>query len=632
TEQRLLAYAAPNLTGRQRWLRSPAGERGLQLFLIMDLMGRDAPLPVDPSTLGVGLPGDDRDAVLLAMLNRIASWEQLPAAALVDPRRLHALRDPVLGLALLPAAESSGGEQTEGLEALADVVEQQLRLALATDPDFDARGYLMLSLVRRPPSRLYRQLAELTRQRQYLDRQGHEIPITRWIHELQQVTASPDQAGADWRLLAPPPQPQQDPQDDLLAVLEWLGADPHVRPRPQSAMAVLQQLQPADHSPLAVDGHEAQHASLAGLQTRIHGIARRVIDLAQQLRPAAETDLESGRELARQLNAAMGDLRTEFAAHLPAPDAHSVEQALGQRQTAMQRWAATLDACQRLQAGHRAAEDVLVELTRHGDLPDNLVPMLIQAVSPEHQGPDSDPQAILDWALDQRHRLPERVQQAWIRGLVSHWRQALERAMERQDAHLVAKLVSEMRFRPLQQHADARETLRTVRDWCYARLMLGTARLAARHGGNRNPLRCIGSFLLHYSAVWIGLLVGAILMLDFGDPWKAMAEQGDIGGIAMTGLLGLGGTLLYLLVAQRRRVSPVQGQGTTGLWWRLISRSVAFLSICLAFTLTITSGLWLLLSGTDEVVHGPMAIGHIVVWAGFALFAGTFFGLVAKDS
>ncbi len=632
TEQRILAHATPGLRGKRRWLSSPAGERALQLFLVMDLMGRDAPLPVDPTDLGVSLPGSDRDAVLLAVLSRVATWEQLPAAALVDPRRLHALREPVLGLALLPASDGSEAPQSDGLEALADVVEQQLRLALAHDPAFDAKTYLLLSLVRQPPQRLYRQLVELSRQRQYTDLQGNQLPITEWAQELQQLTAHPEKAGAGWRLLEPPPQPQPDPRDDLLALLEWLGADPHVRPRPQSAMARMEHLQPTHRPPLAVEGHEAQHASLGELQTAIHAIAHRIIDLAQQLRPAAETDLESGRELARQLHAAVDELRREFAAHLPAPDARSVDQALGQRLNTMQRWATTLDACQRLQTGHRAAEDVLVELTRHGDLPDTLVPLLIRALSPDRGQPDDDPAALLDWALEQRHRLPERVHQPWVRGLVEHWRRLLEAAMERQDVQLVPRLVGEMRFRPLQQHPDAAETLRNVRDWCYARLMLGTARLAARHGGNRNPLRCVGGFLLHFSAVWIGLLVGAILMLDFGDPWKAMAEEGDVAGIAMTGLLGLGGTLLYLMVAQRRRVSPAANQGSAGLWARLTGRSLAFLSVCLAFTLAVTSGLWLLLSGTDEVVHGPMAIGHIVVWAGFALFAGTFFGLVAKDT
>lgn len=37
-----------------------------------------------------------------------------------------------------------------------------------------------------------------------------------------------------------------------------------------------------------------------------------------------------------------------------------------------------------------------------------------------------------------------------------------------------------------------------------------------------------------------------------------------------------------------------------------------------------------LLSGTDEVVKGAWAVGHIVVWSGFLLVFGVFPGLVAK--
>jgi hypothetical protein len=48
--------------------------------------------------------------------------------------------------------------------------------------------------------------------------------------------------------------------------------------------------------------------------------------------------------------------------------------------------------------------------------------------------------------------------------------------------------------------------------------------------------------------------------------------------------------------------------------------------------LALTGFLWFLLSGTDEVVHGEGAALHVIVWAGFALFVGIFFGLLAKDA
>lgn len=121
-------------------------------------------------------------------------------------------------------------------------------------------------------------------------------------------------------------------------------------------------------------------------------------------------------------------------------------------------------------------------------------------------------------------------------------------------------------------------------------------------------------------------------MLDFGDAWKAMAEVGDVRGIAITAAVGLAGAFAYLLFDLRRRIGPAPEEfaGVTALGD--VGRALVFLLATTGYTVVLTSGLWLLLSGTDEVVHGAGAPLHIAAWAGFSLFAGVFFGLLAKES
>ena len=117
----------------------------------------------------------------------------------------------------------------------------------------------------------------------------------------------------------------------------------------------------------------------------------------------------------------------------------------------------------------------------------------------------------------------------------------------------------------------------------------------------------------------------------FGDAWRAMAEDGDVRGVTITFAIGLAGACAYLFYHLAQRCTPEPGTRTrrpapvsrhTGPWrWR----ERAFF-----YALGVTALLWLLLSGTDEVVRGPYASLHIIVWAGFSLFIGVFFGLVAK--
>lgn len=134
-----------------------------------------------------------------------------------------------------------------------------------------------------------------------------------------------------------------------------------------------------------------------------------------------------------------------------------------------------------------------------------------------------------------------------------------------------------------------------------------------------------------FSKVWLALIVGVILMLDFGDPFVAMAEIGDVQGMVLTFVIGVGGALLYIVSDLRRKTQAAPGQSRGQHRRSVWVRATAFFAACLVYTLLVTSFMWFLLSGTDEVVHGAGAVGHIIVWAGFALFIGVFFGLILEQ-
>jgi hypothetical protein len=146
------------------------------------------------------------------------------------------------------------------------------------------------------------------------------------------------------------------------------------------------------------------------------------------------------------------------------------------------------------------------------------------------------------------------------------------------------------------------------------------------------PVKSFLSFLGRFSEIWLSLLIGAILMLDFGDAWKAMAEEGDTQGILMTSVLGGAGTFLYLLFTLRSKSKRYPGQKVPLNLLSQFARVLFFFTLCVIYTLAITAFLWYLLSGTEEVVHGSGAVLHVIVWTSFALFVGVFFGLLAKNT
>jgi hypothetical protein len=248
-------------------------------------------------------------------------------------------------------------------------------------------------------------------------------------------------------------------------------------------------------------------------------------------------------------------------------------------------------------------------------------------------------QRLLDWSLEtpQFSRWNQEEQRQWLAQCHNLFRSLLRQAMDARWEGRVVQLLTESRYRPLRRHADLVPDLEEARPWCLDRYRGLTAvqvhKDVAAVLGQRSPSIIGGlvAFFFHFSPVWIGLLVGGFLVLDFGDAWTDMAEVGDIRGIVATFMLGLAGSFLYLLTDLRRKSRASPEELSLPRWGFYLVRVVGFVAICLVYTVASTSTLWWLLSGTDAVVHGPQAIGQIAAWSGFTLLFGTFFGLIAKE-
>ncbi|MCC5830092.1 MAG: hypothetical protein JJU36_11655 [Phycisphaeraceae bacterium] len=234
------------------------------------------------------------------------------------------------------------------------------------------------------------------------------------------------------------------------------------------------------------------------------------------------------------------------------------------------------------------------------------------------------------------HEWDDSIRRHWGACLAAYWRQLIDRAMDERAESRVLTLLKAPEMVRVRRDPESAGTLREVRGWCSDRYLLADAHratidLAATMDRRGSWMATIGGFLGRFSTIWLSLMIGAILMLDFGDPWVLMAEEGDHYGILITFLIGLGGAFGYLLYDLKSKSRALADSAVQGAGGRALLRVSAFFAFCLVYTFAVTGFLWYLLSGTDAVVHGPGAIGHIVVWSGFALFAGVFFGLLAKQ-
>lgn len=616
--QVLLDALADMLTQPANWHRQPARERALALFLITDL---DRAIALEPNRLAA-LPGVriNNSGLTVPWVLRVADWEAIAADKLLDSRVLHGIADLGLQEQLVQRHRGGDGE-------LADVLENRFRSFMGT-PGWDARRFLLRIHARQPSPQLFRRMATVASDRPYADSNGEPIPLREWCQGLAEETVDAPRPGLDspdghrkavitgLRALASDPGA---PAGGIRTLLSLTGrAGTTIGAPPGTVVGLLRYL----GAPAGADGLP---------ENAMDDAQGELLTLSELLEAGAWREPHRSREAAASLDHRLATLEELLSPLLPPSEATLLRNACDALRRYSRAWLEGLDAvAQATQHTDDTPEEWSAALASiPSEIPVSLRPPLLLEIWNSLHTDTRRPILLLRWATEglDHHSLPEVID-----ALALRWRGQLERAMTSGSTADVHMLMRDPLFAPLRERINDPDLGRQLRQWHFDRLQpLRGVASGHRVGGSANTLSGLAGFLGHFAAVWIGLLVGAILMLDFGDAWREMAAGGDTQGIAITFLLGAGGTAAYLMANLRGKVRRGPEEAALSFWLAQLGRVTVFLSLCLVYTLLVTGGLWLLLSGTDEVVHGTMALGHIAVWAGFALFAGTFFGLVAKD-
>ncbi len=599
------------LASPSEWGANSPHQRSLRAFLILDVLSHatEGDPELMASARAEGALGDgDVDSLdsLGALALRVTGLEGPGAEAMIDPAFLHRVTGDRLLLALVPV-----GRRSELLPVLADGIEHRLRLRLASDPLADAERDLMRVSVRAPHPEFWETLQALVAGRSYPLADGGEL-------ELESLVSGVSQRGL----------PRETVPVEALAGLEAHEGGAGVGGRLRTLAGLVEGRSRGEgESPAALlslvlwinrgRSHCLSRSAVGGEGPTLGELEARCEDWARRLREIGD-DLSTGTAGADDVlasRAVFTELRESMAPLFPAVLAEAF---LG-----------ALDPLERALADEWSALN------------------LLDTLRSEHEREARTGVGFVVWLLD--HPVEDRLTPggvaAWRTRVAGLWGRALSEAMEHGYESRVRTLVRA----PGVEVAAGRSTetaiplLEQVRRWWFDRYAMleghRVSLLMSRIDGHRRgAIADLGRFLGAFSPLWVALLIGAILMLDFGDAWKSMVEAEDLRGILITFLVGSGGALAYLAFELRRKVTPSpedRGLGGSspllpppGFPW---ARLLGFFGAALVYTLAVTSLMWLLLSRTDEVVHGAWAPAHIVVWAGFALFAGVFFGMLAKE-
>ncbi len=638
-----LVQAGKALDRPEGWLTRSPGWRAQALFHLLD--------PALPLRLPVAIRAEVERVLPVspgAALERLLAMEPEEGLALLDPRLVHGLGMATLFLAVeAEGARGGKGAGSEVASALADALEHRFRVALATDPRVRPQAFLDALEVARPSRRLVQELIALSATRAYRTAEGEVFPFLERL-KLVQAESSMHQNGAAW---GDPP---------LHELLREVGEAAVLRlPRH------LRQMERARHLGEGSGAPRSRPAARARVRL-LRREGRVLLALSRRLEPGAFASgafasearagvaLARGLEGVRRLQGALdGALPRRAWGDLPPLDALALRLASAIRELREARGARAREedpvpALVRIEdtplrrgllalhlARHLALHPAHQEEGRWNDAPSlrppspsSPAPPPAPSPAPPPTSPSVPPPSLSLWRAEDRD---------FGRTLLArHWAARVQGARDAGHPRRVAALLRDRGWGEAARHPENRPLLRDLRGWLLDvhrpldALMAG--RLATGGGQGSEGLRTLGALVVRHAALWLALLVGAILMLDFGDAWKAMAEVGDWRGIGITAALGLGGAFAWILFDLRRRVRPAPEDPPAPTLAADMGRGLAFLGVTAAVTVALTGGLWFLLSGTDEVVHGAGAPLHVIAWSAFALFAGVFLGLLAKEA
>lgn len=601
------------------------------------------------------------DVLLSRVLLRVLSWGGAGASSFVDVRTIHRIDDPRVLLALLPP-----GERSPVLSVIADAFEHQIRWRLRRDASFSPDALLRMALVRRPHASFFESLWAVCTGRTYRDSSGAEVDVPR--------LAAAAAADARWRAGEPLPPPvfgDEGAKHDETGVREGLAAlaadSPDLRERvlrlanligdpsgeraaPRGTLIALLEQTGAQHEPFVVHGYPAWSAgTLAEFEVELAKDLARARVLVSRALPQRWAELDASREALLSLRALLDRVAEELAAALPRVEAEMLAGAVGSMHRDLSRWAELLGeiaeawpetSARRADAGELAAAMARVASIDSAVVRSHLLGVLWRSSQERASEGESASEAfgyrraLLDGLLQSAvYKDGDRDRALLVELGAETWAQLVADASLRNEESRVVALIEDPLYAELRRVPAAGDALRDASRWCLDRYLIGPAGSVARDlDGGAGRWSAFGRLIVHYSTVWVSLLIGAIFMLDFGDAWTEMAENRDALGIAITFLLGIAGAFGYIYWNLRRKSLLSPGQSVRELRASHRRRAAAFAGVCLLYSLAATGGLWLLLSGTDAVVKGAGAVGHIVVWSGFAMFVGVFFGLIAGDT
>lgn len=640
--------------GDWRWLVPE--ERALLMHMLIDQLRHDPPPPDRAQALALrrGLAVGSGD-LLSAVVLRLIALGGSEADPLVDYPLVHTISDPASLAALAPSRTQSGRT-----ELIADATENRLRNRLISEADYDPAPFLLLVLSRKPAPGVLQHLRRLCEGRRYETFAGDEFPLAALLARLTTLTGGPDTPHSASALLenAIALRASLEAQarselalDEAVSGFADLIDDPEALAG-ACIVPLIRAVQPADGPMIAGPETAVLSETAPALCETLSSLAARVRGQLRWLAPDAWLKPDSARAGLAELSAMLRTISARAAPVLPA----GLDRALVKAsETLVARVQARAQALTRLDTSWQEGERTLTPLfAAAGDALDGadgarLAASILDRLSPgvalgtpvaDDMPAPEDARIDLHWRQGQAQldaALALDVQGAdWTGAVQRLWTGLLRAAMAEQHESRVRALLLDPRYRAIRRDPASATTMRTARLWCLDRYRPWSAFSAARDlaagAGERapSPLAALPALGARLAPLWICLLIGAILMLDFGDAWRAMAEDGDVRGVTITFAIGLAGACAYLFYHLAQRCTPEPGRGRAARRLSVAIRALGVAGACLAYALGVTALLWLLLSGTDEVVRGPYASLHIIVWAGFSLFIGVFFGLVAK--
>lgn len=622
----LLSDLLTPLADTSSWQERSTASRALVVFHLLDeAQHLDISEEQERSLSRKLSASDDAAQLLSAILLQLVKIEPPGVEAIVDGAILHRVDDPRVLFALLPAQRRS-----PLLPILADAVEHFLRWRMAQEASFSATAYLHWLTVRRPHPSFFQDLKAVCANRTYLKADGTAVPLPEIV---------------DWVATGNTPPPE-DPTVSLVEnVREGLSAL-------LSSQEMLPDVVREVADVLAGEGPQHRKRTIAevvgdvipepgALLVDIRSDASRLYSIADRLLPASPDEIDEAKQAVVQLQQEVDRIQEGLLPALPEREGELTGRVVEFVAREAQAWMAGLDALPASKASLDDALHPLETIQARGLQPHLLKLAWTQLLDTAYADGPRAVERLLRKGLKHpvaRGPWSAVARDAWLQSLTATWKEQLSAAMDRQYEAAALRFLTDDAFDPLRTHPSARAQLEDARLWCLDRFLIEGARSAHQamqpadsDGREISLVQETISIGQRFSKVWLALIVGVILMLDFGDPFVAMAEIGDVQGIILTFGIGVGGAFLYILSDLRRKAARIGPATAESGHPSLIGRAALFFLACLLYTLLITTFMWFLLSGTDEVVHGTGAIGHIVVWSGFALFIGVFFGLIVKQ-